>query len=138
MKKLLSVLLIMLLFVGVLAACAEAPEDEDATPFVPTVNVLNYAVFLSLLERNGFDFEEMGEVYGLLSITPRGISIGDDFLIIYEYDSNMAMETDAGFAWRYKRPVSHNLREITEIVRYWYFLGHMYVSLIEYIVEVCI
>jgi len=55
MKKLLSVLLIMLLFVGVLAACAEAPdpEDENTTHFVPTINVLNYAVFLSLLERNG-------------------------------------------------------------------------------------
>ena len=42
----------------------------------------------------------MGEVYGHLSVNPRGISIGDDYLTIYEYDSGMAMETDAGFVGR--------------------------------------
>jgi len=113
MKKRVSALLIMLLFAGIFAACAEIPESdayieapvpEETTP-LPLLGsmlsgFLNYETFLSLLEANGFSFEETGESYGLLSVTPRVLSLGDEFLTIYEYDSREAMEFDSSAVGR--------------------------------------
>ena len=114
MKKILSVLLIALLFAGILVACAETPEPEtyvgisepeETTSFPPVGSVLggllDYARFLDLLEANGFSFEETGgEGSGLLSVVPKAVSLGGEFLVIYEYDSKMAMELESSFVSR--------------------------------------
>lgn len=113
MRKIVSALLIMLLFIGILAACTERsepdlytepPEPEETTPLPMLGSILsgflNYEIFLSLLEVNGFSFEEAGETYGLLSVTPRVLSLGDEFLTIYEYDSKEAMELDSSLVRR--------------------------------------
>jgi len=63
-------------------------------------NKLNYGSFLRLLDENGFSYEEMSEETvdnSFLSVSRKPISIGDELISIYEYNSNEAMEEDSQY-----------------------------------------
>jgi Leucine-rich repeat (LRR) protein len=69
--------------------------NNEAIPFTETSSTLNYAAFLELLEASDFTFDEGGNYStGLLFGHTKffNIRIGDERLIIYEYESNEKME----------------------------------------------
>jgi hypothetical protein len=65
-----------------------------------TDDIVNYKILLALLEANGFSYEEVGTssiAESFLSVSSKPVYIGDDLLVIYEYDSNEAMESDSSY-----------------------------------------
>ena len=79
------------------------PGDFDAFVLereftLPHVNALNYAEFIKILETSGFTIEESGEdPPGMLAAGRKYIRTGDDFISVYEYDSNETMECDSAY-----------------------------------------
>ena len=107
MKILLLILLLLLL-----AGCqtidtidqTNAQEADDAVSYSVVQEAgepMSTSAFLTLLDANGFSFEEIWErdaIDSVLSVGFRVIGIGDEHeqVSIYEYDSNDAMEQDSG------------------------------------------
>jgi len=82
----------------VLASC-----DDDSHAFTNITEELNYTTFLELLEVNGISFVETEREewdVGFLSVLPRRIYVDGEQITIYEFPSNRAMETAAGFVNR--------------------------------------
>jgi hypothetical protein len=87
MKKLLLPLLVVSIFL-----CGCKPQ------FTATDDILDYAAFLSLLESYGFSYEESGITRpGYLNAGRTAILVGGEPLAVYQYETNAAMETDAGY-----------------------------------------
>ena len=58
--------------------------------------VSDYAIFLSLLDENGFQYsEEKVDTDSYLSVDRKPIWIDDEIISVFEYESNAAMEEDA-------------------------------------------
>jgi len=67
---------------------------------VETGDRLNYAGFLTLLDVHGIPFEEGDKrpvVEHLLSVGSRDVWIDSEVLSVFQYDSRVAMQRDAGF-----------------------------------------
>lgn len=74
------------------------PTPDPLPPVVPTGDV--FATFLELLAASGFNFEaperSPTHINSNLSVLSQIVFIGDEILTVYEYDSIVAMERDAG------------------------------------------
>jgi len=91
MMKKIIVCFALFIIVLSLSACSD--------DFTGTEGMMGYAALIELLEQNGFTIEpvEQETEADFLSAIPRRFYIDGELITIYEYSSNQAMETEAGF-----------------------------------------